>query len=299
MATSKAPRSSARTATQARRSTKPARTDAARAEVARPRSARTDGAQANGGDPDYMSSLARGLAVMAAFEDRRRRPTIADLSRKTGIPRAAVRRCLHTLECLGYVESEDHSYALLPKVLNLGHAYLASAPVAFAAQPALDRVSEAVGESCSLAVLEGDDILYVARSIASRILSVNLNIGSRLPAYCTSIGHVLLADLAPDALAAYLARTRFVRYTDRTAASVGEVAHLLDAVRRNGYAIADQQMEIGIRSVAVPVRNAFGAVIAGVNVITQTSRVSLRDLRTKVLPHLRNAADDLGTILRR
>lgn len=259
----------------------------------------TDGADANGSDPDYMMSLARGLAVIAAFEDRRRRPSIADLSRRTGIPRAAVRRCLHTLERLGYVESEDHSFALLPKVLNLGHAYLASAPIAFAAQPVLDRVSDAVGESCSLAVLEGDDILYVARAIASRILSVNLNIGSRLPAYCTSIGHVLLADMRPDALAAYLARTRFVRFTDRTAASASEIVQLIDAVRRNGYAIADQQMEIGIRSIAVPVRNAAGAVIGGINVITQTSRASLRDLRSRVLPHLRTGAEELATILRR
>ena len=139
--------------------------------------------QALSDDPNFMTSLARGLAVIAAFTDRRRRPTIADLSRKTGIPRAAVRRCLYTLEKLGYVDAEAYSFALLPKILSLGHAYLGSAPLAVSAQPFLDRVSEKTHESCSLAVLERDDILYLARSVSSRILSVNLNVGSRLPAY--------------------------------------------------------------------------------------------------------------------
>lgn len=250
-------------------------------------------------DPNFMTSLARGLAVIAAFTDRRRRPTIADLSRKTGIPRAAVRRCLHTLEKLGYVDCEAYSFALLPKVLSLGHAYLGSAPLAVSAQPFLDRVSEQIDEACSLAVLERDDILYLARSVSSRILSVNLNVGSRLPAYCTSIGQVLLADLPESELEAYMKRNKLVAYTDRTVSSQPQLRDVLEAVRRNGHAIADQEMEVGIRSIAVPVRNASGAVVAGINVIAQSSRMSIRDMRGKVLPHLQDAALELSSILPR
>jgi IclR family pca regulon transcriptional regulator len=251
------------------------------------------------GDPNFMTSLARGLAVIAAFTDRRRRPTIAELSRKTGIPRAAVRRCLYTLEKLGYVDSEAYSFSLLPKILRLGHAYLGSAPLAVSAQPFLDRVSEQVDESCSLAVLERDDILYLARSVTSRILSVNLNVGSRLPAYCTSIGQLLLADLPDAEFAVYLKRTTLVPYTNRTVASATQLREVLDAVRKNGHAIADQEMEVGIRSIAVPVRNAAGAVVAGINVIAQAQRMSIRDMKTKVLPYLQVAAAELSTILPR
>ncbi|HZQ59772.1 MAG TPA: IclR family transcriptional regulator C-terminal domain-containing protein, partial [Casimicrobiaceae bacterium] len=243
--------------------------------------------------------LARGLAVVAAFTDRRRRPTIADLSRKTGIPRAAVRRCLYTLEKLGYVNGEGYSFSLSPKILSLGHAYLGSAPVAVSAQPFLDKVSDEVQESCSLAVLERDDILYLARSVTSRILSVTLNVGSRLPAYCTSIGQVLLADLGEDEIEAYIDRTNLVRYTDRTVASASQLRDVLEAVRRNGHAIADQEMEVDIRSIAVPVRNASGAVVAGMNVIAQATRMTIRDMKTKVLPPLQRAAAELSTLLPR
>ncbi len=255
--------------------------------------------QALSDDPNFMTSLARGLAVIAAFTDRRRRPTIADLSRKTGIPRAAVRRCLYTLGKLGYVDADANTFSLQPKILNLGHAYLGSASLAVTAQPFLDRVSEAVGESCSLAVLEHDDILYLARSVTSRILSVNLNVGSRLPAYCTSIGQVILAELDDAELAPYIRRTRLVAYTDRTAASAQQLKQVLEGVRRNGYAIADQEMEIGIRSIAVPVRDSADVVIAGINVLTQGLRMTAREMKARILPHLYSAAADLGATLAR
>jgi len=166
--------------------------------------------EAYAGDPNFMMTLARGLAVVRAFTQQRRRPTIAQLSMKTGIPRAAVRRCLYTLSQLGYVASDDgRSFALRPRVLALGHAYLTSSPLAASAQPILDQVSDAVHESCSMAILEGDEILYIARSRTStRIMSIDLGVGSRLPAFCTSMGRVLLAGLATKDLAAYFARVR-------------------------------------------------------------------------------------------
>jgi IclR family pca regulon transcriptional regulator len=250
------------------------------------------------GDPNFMTSLARGLAVIRGFSREKRFMTIAQLSQKTGIPRAAVRRCLYTLERLGYVTSEDgRNFALRPKLLGLGHAYLSSTPLVVTAQPFLDRVSEAVNESCSLAILDGVDILYVARSVSSRIISVALNVGSRLPAHCTSIGLVLLAHLPPADLKDHLTRVDLKRYTERTITSRAALLDALEEVRDQGFAVADNMMEIGVRSIAVPVRDASGTVVAGINVIIQSSRGSVRDMKTLYLPHLHAAARDLGAQL--
>jgi IclR family transcriptional regulator, pca regulon regulatory protein len=250
------------------------------------------------GDPNFMTSLARGLDVIRGFSRERRYMSISQLSHKTGIPRAAVRRCLYTLRELGYVECADgRNYSLRPKLLGLGHAYLSSTPLVVSAQPFLDQVSDAVSESCSLATLEAEDILYVARSITSRIISVTLNVGSRLPAYCTSIGLVLLAHLPPEALAQYFSRVALRPFTERTVTQEAKLRELLEQVRAQDYAIADQLMEMSVRSIAVPVRNGAGAVVAGMNVIVQAGRVSLRDMRTLYLPHLQAAAQGLGAQL--
>ena len=250
------------------------------------------------GDPNFMTSLARGLEVIGGFSRQKRSMSIAELSRKTGIPRAAVRRCLYTLAELGYVGSEDgRNYSLRPKLLGLGHAYLSSTPLVVAAQPFLDRVSEAVNESCSLAILEGEEILYLARSVTSRIISVTLNVGSRLPAHCTSIGHVLLANLPPSELDAWLAKADLKPYTERTITSRAKLREQLEQVRAADYAIADRLMELAVRSIAVPVRNAAGTVVAGINVIVEAGRVSLRDMKSLYLPHLQNAARELGAQL--
>jgi IclR family pca regulon transcriptional regulator len=250
------------------------------------------------GDPNFMASLARGLAVIRGFSREKRFMTIAQLSHKTGIPRAAVRRCLYTLERLGYVASQDgRNFALRPKLLGLGHAYLSSTPLVVTAQPFLDRVSDAVNESCSLAILDGVDILYVARSVSSRIISVALNVGSRLPAHCTSIGLVLLAHLPPAELRDHLARVDLKRYTERTITSRAALLEALEEVRGQDYAVADNMMEIGVRSIAVPVRDAVGTVVAGMNVIIQSGRGTVREMRTLYLPHLQAAARDLSAQL--
>jgi IclR family pca regulon transcriptional regulator len=247
------------------------------------------------GDPNFMTSLARGLAVIRGFSSAKRYMTIAQLSAKTGIPRAAVRRCLYTLARLGYVAAEDgRNFALRPKLLGLGHAYLSSTPLVVTAQPFLDEVSEQIDESCSLAILDGDDILYVARSVTSRIISVNLNVGGRLPAYCTSIGYLLLAHLPEPELDDYLAHVDLQPHTERTVTDPGKLRQQLAVVRDAGYAIADQLMETSVRSIAVPVRNAAGTVVAGMNVIVQAGRVTLRDMRTLYLPPLQAAARELG-----
>jgi IclR family pca regulon transcriptional regulator len=251
------------------------------------------------GDPDFMTSLARGLTVIGAFTRQRRQLTIAQISQRTGIPRAAVRRCLHTLGKLGYIGSEDRrAFYLRPRILELGHAYMTSSPLASSSQPVLDRVSDIVHESCSMAILDGDEILYIARSSTrDRIMSIDLGLGSRLPAHCTSMGRVLLAGLPAEELSAYLARVRIIAYTNRTITSTARLAQAIEGVRRNGYAIVDQELEIGLRSIAVPVRDHAGRTAAAINVGTQASRVAATDLETRVLPEIRAAAHELGMLL--
>jgi len=257
--------------------------------------------QGYAGDPNFMASLARGLAVIRAFTQQRRHLTIAQLSQRTAIPRAAVRRCLYTLSMLGYVGTEDgRTYALRPRILALGHAYLSSTPLVYAVQPLLDQITSVLHESSSLAVLEGDEILYIARSsTTTRLMSIDLGIGSRLPAYCTSMGRVLLAGLTDAALDVYLSRVKLVKLTTRTVSTADELKVALNAVRRNGYAVVDQELEIGLRSIAVPVSDREGRSAAAINVGTQSSRVSVAEMESKFLPPLRAAAHELGLLLAR
>jgi IclR family pca regulon transcriptional regulator len=255
--------------------------------------------QAMSGDPNFMTSLARGLAVIRGFSQQRRRMSIAQLSLRTGIPRAAVRRCLYTLGKLGYVSSEDgRMFALKPQILSLGHAYLSSVPLVMAAQPILDQVSESIHESCSLAILDGEEILYVARSTAStRIMSIDLGVGSRLPAHCTSMGRVLLAGIDEPEFATFLRRVKLTPYTNRTTVTKEALAATIERARKQQYAVVDQELEIGLRSIAVPVKDFRDRVAAAINVSVQASRVSIVEMEKTFLPALRTAAEELGMLL--
>lgn len=248
-------------------------------------------------DPSFMTSLARGLAVVQAFSDARKPQTIASISQKTGIPRAAVRRCLHTLRELGYVDAELNNFSLRPKVLTLGYSYLSSTPLTVSAQPYLNNISRTLNESSSLAVLEDDEVLYVARAATSRVMSVALNAGSRLPAYCTSLGRVLLAHLPADELDQYLARTKLRPMTENTITSVKRLREVLAGVRQAGYAVNDEELELGLRSIAVPVRGASGKVLAALNVGAQAARVSVQQLEQEFLPVLQRGAQELAILL--
>ncbi|MCY1389533.1 Pca regulon regulatory protein [compost metagenome] len=250
------------------------------------------------GDPNFMTSLARGLAVIHAFQERKRHLTIAQISHRTEIPRAAVRRCLHTLIKLGYVTTDGRTYSLLPKVLTLGHAYLSSTPLAVTAQPILDRLSDQLHEACSMATLEGDEILYIARSATpNRLISVDLSVGSRLPAYCTSMGRILLAALDDAALDDYLEHADLQVKTSRTVHTAEGLRASIAEIRRQGWVIIDQELEMGLRSVAVPVRDAAGQVLAALNVGTHVGRISRQELETRFLPALLEASKDLSTRL--
>jgi IclR family pca regulon transcriptional regulator len=242
------------------------------------------------GDPNFMTSLARGLLVIQAFTPQTPQMTISQLAVKTGISRAAVRRCLYTLAKLGFAGAEEGSrYALRPHMLALSNCYSTSNSLSTAAQPILERMSAALHESFSVATLDGDEIVYIARSTVSRVMSDDLHIGSRLPAYCTSIGRVLLAYMPAEQLEPYLARV---------VSSVEKLRLALRNVRRHGYALVDQEFEVGLRSLAVPVYSPTGRVVATINLSGSAPRISLYEMQTRFLPHLRNAATELGAFLR-
>ena len=254
--------------------------------------------QAFTGDPDFMTSLARGLAVVQAFQERKRHLTIAQISHRTEIPRAAVRRCLHTLIKLGYATTDGRTYSLLPKVLTLGHAYLSSTPLAVSAQPYLDRMSEQLHEACNMATLEGDDILYIARSATTqRLISVDLSVGGRLPAYCTSMGRILLAALDDASLQDYLDHADLPTKTSRTLTTPQALFECLQQVRQQGWCIVDQELEQGLRSIAVPVYDASGQVLAALNVSTHAARVSRSELEQRFLPSMLSASRELSAQL--
>lgn len=249
------------------------------------------------GDPNYMTSLARGLAVIQAFSQQRRLMSISQISQKTGIPRAAVRRCLYTLNKLGFVAADDgRNFALRPRILSLGHAYLASTPLAKAAQPVLRHVSNALNESTSIAILDSDEILYIARASTSRIMTIDLDIGSRLPASCTSMGRVLLSHLPADELDAYLARVKLVQYTPNTIITPAKLRAELEKVKNQGYAVIDQELEIGLRSIAAPITAPDGKVVAAINVGAQAARVSVAEMESRFLPAIKEAAEELALL---
>jgi IclR family pca regulon transcriptional regulator len=249
-------------------------------------------------DPDFVTALARGLAVLLVLSDKKRRMSIAQVAHRTGIPRATARRSLHTLQKLGFVAAdESQHYYLRPRVLSISHAYLSSSPVAVLAQPILDRLSDALREACSLAILDGDEIVYLARSSSSRIMSPALNVGRRLPAYCTSIGQVLLAHLPTDELEEYLAHARFYRYTDYTITTAQRLRETIKAIQANGFAFASQQMELRLCTLAVPVRDAAGHYVAGINVILQGRLLPAAEMAEQFFRPLHDAALELGSLL--
>lgn len=253
--------------------------------------------QDNQGDPDFMTSLGRGLVVLSVFSQHPREVTMSQISTETGISRAAVRRVLYTLEKLGYVGEQGRGFVLLPRVLGIGGAYVASSSMTAAAQPVLDALRDDLHESCSLGVLDGDDVLYVARAETVRIMSIGLRAGSRLPAYCTSMGRVLLAALPRDTLESYLERNPLRPRTERTVTRMEDFLDMLDRVRREGVSLVDQELEIGLRSIAVPVYARNGTVVGALNIGTQAGRISLGVMQSQLLPRLREAAQRLGNLL--
>lgn len=248
-------------------------------------------------DPSFVTALARGLSVIRAFDADRAVMTMADLARETGLPRASVRRALFTLETLGYVASDGRNFRLTPQVLALGYAYLAGAPLPQLVQPAIEAISDRFREYCSVAVLDNAEIISIARSRTKRIMSVGLAVGSRLPAHCTSLGRVLLAGEAPAQRRQIL---ELVPPQAQTALTITDIDRLLEVIAQvavDGYALTDQELEMGLRTMAVPICNGTGQTIAALAVTAQTSRVSIAMFRDEVLPILKDAADSIRPLL--
>jgi IclR family transcriptional regulator, pca regulon regulatory protein len=231
---------------------------------------------------------------MEAFQGHPKGVTVGDLASRTGISRAAVRRLLITLELLGHVTHEGSVYRLGSRVLRLGFSFLSSHSLPALALPILEGISAAIHESSSLSVLEGDEIVYLARSATNRVMSVSLAVGSRLPAYCTSMGRVLLAALPDSELSAYLGRVILSAHTFRTITKKRALASEIRSVREQGYALVDEELELGLRSLAVPVISRTGRVVAAMNTGVHASRVSIEQMIDRFLPALKEGALTLG-----
>lgn len=234
-----------------------------------------------------MQSLVRGLAVIKAFDAEHPDLSLSDVARRTGVPPAAARRFLQTLESLGYVRHRvtgGKRFELTPKVLELGFGYLSALSLPEVVQPHLEELSQRTGESVSAAVLSAPDIVYVARVPTRRIMSVRITIGTRFPAYATSMGRVLLASLADAELRDVLAATALKRLTDVTITDPEELRAELARVREQGWCIVDGELEAGLRSVSVPIHGRDGSIPAAINVSTSATRDTVDDIRTHHLP---------------
>jgi IclR family transcriptional regulator, pca regulon regulatory protein len=247
--------------------------------------------------PNRVGGFLKGLAVIEAFDGGQSRLSISDVAKETGLDRAASRRLLLTLVSAGYAEFDGKFFQLAPRILRLGFAYLRSAPLPRFIQPYLEQVAKNTEESCSAAVLDGTDILFIARATKQRIVSINIGVGSRLPAYCSTMGHVLLAALPPEKAREILLASDRKPLTPKTVTDVDALMAEFARIKEQNYAIIDEEIEVGIRSVAVPVYNKRGEVVAALNVGAQTSRVSVEDLKNEFLPRLLKAQAELRQVI--
>jgi len=249
------------------------------------------------GNPDFMLSLARVLAVIEAFQDRPDGVTVGDVAARTGLSRASVRRLLITLELLGYAGHNGPVYRLSSRALRLGFSFLSSNSLSVLALPILEEVSSVIHESSSISMLEGDEIVYLARSATQRVMSAGLSVGSRLPAYCTSMGRVMLAALTREDFAAYLSRIELKKRTPKSITRKTAFAAEVERVRRQGYSLVDDELELELRSLAVPVLSRSGRVVAAINTGVQSARSTPQQMIDRFLPVLREGAERLSIAL--
>lgn len=247
----------------------------------------------------FIQSLARGLAVLQVFSRQHPAVTLSEAASLTGLTRATARRILLTLQELGYVRAEGRRFLPTPRVLAIGYAYLSSLDLWEGAEPHMAELAERTGESCSAATLDGAEVVYVARVPARRVMAVNLSVGARLPAYPTSLGRVLLAALGPAELDEHLAGVELRALTPRTVTDPARLRGIMQEVRGQGWALVDQELEDGVRSIAAPVRDRAGRVVAAMNVSGHAGRVSVQQLREQFLPLLLAAAKQVSEQVRR
>jgi IclR family pca regulon transcriptional regulator len=240
-----------------------------------------------------MAGLAKGLAILELFGAKSERLTVSTAAERTGITRAAARRCLLTLAALNYLSHDGKYFTPAPRLLRLGSAYLGGDALAAAAAPILDRLRDEIGESVSLAVADGDEVLFVARSAAARVVSAAVRIGARWPMYCTAAGRVLLAARPESEFETYLANGRFEKLTPKTVVDRGGLRRVIEETRRRGYGAGDEEIEIGLRAVAVPVHSPAGVTVAAMAVSASSARMNIGAMEHDIVPALRQAADRL------
>ena len=246
------------------------------------------------GNPDFVLSLARGLRVIECFEGHAEGLSIAEIRRLTGLSRAAVRRLLITLELLGYVEVGERGYRLQHRILRLGLSYLSSTSFVALAQATSQRMTEELDEACGVSILDSDEALFVAGSVPKRIVSPGSSMGIRLPAYCSSMGRVLLAALPEDRFLEYVERVERKRFTRKTIVARQTFVEAIKQVRSEGYALVDEELELDLRAISVPIFAGTGRVAAALGLATQASRFSVRELRGRFLPILKEQAKVMG-----
>lgn len=263
-----------------------------------PRSARSieaEGPEPSDGPADqrpdeFVQSLARGLAVIRTFSAERPQLTLAEVAQETGLSRAAARRFLLTLESLNYVGRNGRLFYLRPPVLDLGYAYLSSFSVSDIAQSHLQTLSTQVNESSSASVLDGGDIVHIARATTNRIMTIQISVGRRLPAYATAMGRVMLAELPPAELNHYFATYERPHRNSKTETDEAKLREILSTIKEQGWCLIDQELEDGVRSIAVPVHDASGKAVAAINASAHASRVSVHQMKTKFLPRVLETA---------
>jgi IclR family transcriptional regulator, pca regulon regulatory protein len=246
---------------------------------------------------DFVAALERGLGVIECFSGSHPRLTLSEASRRAGLTRAAARRYLLTLAQLGYAEFDGKFFSLTPRILRLGYAFLSTASLPRLAQPVLESLGNQTREAASVAVLDGADILFVAHSARRRLISTTASVGTRLPAWCTSMGRVLLSGLDDGALERWLKSARLRKLTPKTITSQRELIEVVLQARADGYAINDEELEIGLRSIAVPVRNSQGVVMLALGISLQAARMTPATMKQRLLPVLQSGSAALAAML--
>jgi IclR family pca regulon transcriptional regulator len=245
----------------------------------------------------YVQSFARGLQVIRSFSERAPRQTLSDVAAATGLTRAGARRILLTLQTLGYVQSDGKLFALTPRILDLGFAYLSSMPIWNRAEPVMETLVQQVQESCSAAVLDDTDIVYVLRVPTHKIMRISLGIGSRLPAWCTSMGRLLLADLDDEVLRARLEASSIAPLTRHTVTDIDTLVAKVQQARRQRWCLVNQELEEGLVSIAAPIVDRGGRMVAALNISGQANRTSPKVMQETMLPALMGAAQEISRLL--
>lgn len=245
----------------------------------------------------FVQAFARGLSVIQAFDGRARELTLSEVADAAGLTRAGARRILLTLEHLGYVKLDGRAFSLTARILSLGYPYLTALPFWNFAEPVMETLVQKVRESCSAAVLDGTEIVYVLRVPTQKIMAINLSIGSRLPAYCTSMGRVLLAGLDPAEALDILRRSEPKALTPHTETRITRLKAIVEDTRKKGWSLVDQELEEGLISLAVPIVGSSGRTLAAMNVSGQVNRTPAAEMERRFLGPLRDAAQQIATLM--